>query len=435
MAKGTAFRNIRARELRVQSAAAPPMTSRLQPLAELNTAQSDSFAWVSPDGLRIYFTRQAEPHEKPQTYGATRTSADAPFGPAEYVSSMRHATMSGDELYIVGIDGNRFEPKLHHARRNSVNSDFAPTTVIEELADQANPKSPWLGSNGLNMVFQRKDSVGDYPGKVASDDRTSQTEFVVSRRPSLDSKWSEPRRLPLLDDPLYSDALTWPSISEDGLTLFFCNGGGRFPEVMYATRMHRRSAFGSPRKVAIDGKPLLGRAPRYVEATRELFVTRYSDVDNQSENWDLWVVKDFVPDKRVSFQGHLYQFVADHRTWKEARDECKRMGGHLVVIDSAEENAFVARLISAVGWSDAWIGITDEATEGQWLTVDSKPVSYTNWFTGQPNDKANQEHFALMTNVIAGGESINWRWSDQPNQTQALHKPGFVCEWDGVTED
>ena len=303
MAKGTAFRHIRARDLSAQSANASPSTSRLEPITELNTPHSDSFAWVSPDGLRIYFTRQAEPNEKPQTYRATRTSTDAPFRPAEYLSSMRHAVMSGDELYMIGIDGDRSEVKLHHARRSSVNSDFAPTSVIDELADQANPKSPWLGSNGLNLVFQRKDSVGGYPGKVASDDATSQTEFVLCRRPSIDSKWSEPRRLPLLDDPLYSDALTWPSLSDDGLTLFFCNGGGRFPEVMYATRSHRQSAFGSPRKVAIDGKPLLGRAPRYVEATRELFVTRYSDASGQSENWDLWVVKDFVPDRRASFQG------------------------------------------------------------------------------------------------------------------------------------
>lgn len=101
-----------------------------------------------------------------------------------------------------------------------------------------------------------------------------------------------------------------------------------------------------------------------------------------------------------------------------------------MVIDSAEENAFVAKLIEEAGWQDVWIGITDEAQENKWLTVTGKPVTYFNWLTNQPNNKNKEEHYALMSGpTLPGGEKINWRWSDQPNRTPPQLKPGFVCEW------
>ena len=307
MAKGTAFRNIRAREMQDGSSATFPATSRLEPIREPNTSQHDSFAWVSRDGLRIYFTRHTDAQEKPKTYFAARTHSRMPFGPAQYLISMRHTALSGDELLMVGFNDDHVGAKLHQTRRDRVLSDFAPPTVIEELADQKNAKSPWLSTDGLTLVFQRHDPEGDYPGKASKDNATSQTEFVICDRPSVDSKWSKPRPIPLEDDPLYNDALTWPMLSDDGLTLFFCNGGGRLPEVVYATREHPIHAFADPRKVMFDGQPLLGRAPRYVPATKELVVGRYAGSDNGPENWDLWVVKDFVPEAQSAPWGRPFR--------------------------------------------------------------------------------------------------------------------------------
>jgi hypothetical protein len=83
------------------------------------------------------------------------------------------------------------------------------------------------------------------------------------------------------------------------------------------------------------------------------------------------------------------------------------------------------------GFVDTWIGITDEAEEGDWRAVTGKPLTYMNWSrTGnQPNNKGGGEHFALLSNRTFGQQPLSWTWCDQPNQS-VQHQPGYVCEWD-----
>lgn len=104
-----------------------------------------------------------------------------------------------------------------------------------------------------------------------------------------------------------------------------------------------------------------------------------------------------------------------------------------MIVDSIEENKFVASLVAAAqgNWEDAWIGATDEVQEGRWVWVNGQPLAFTNWFTNQPNNKNNEEHYALMSNHLLGGTGprIAWRWSDQPNVSKQ-HRPGYLCEWD-----
>jgi len=137
------------------------------------------------------------------------------------------------------------------------------------------------------------------------------------------------------------------------------------------------------------------------------------------------------PADAQSYGGHRYKFYDEHLSWKEAKARCEQLGGYLVVPYSAEENAFVGNLVAQAAWQDCWIGITDEGQEDKWRTVQGPPVLYKNWLTigNQPNNKANEEHFALMTNRW-GSASDAWRWCDQPNRALAGHQPGFVCEWD-----
>jgi hypothetical protein len=139
-----------------------------------------------------------------------------------------------------------------------------------------------------------------------------------------------------------------------------------------------------------------------------------------------------APETPVTFQGHAYRFFAESLAWRKAKDRCEELGGHLVVIDSAEENVFVAGLISKAGWKDAWIGITDEEEEGAWRTMAGEPPSYTNWLANQPNDKGGGEDYAIISNRTFG-QPIGWRWCDQPNES-VQHTPGFVCEWDDATD-
>ena len=81
-------------------------------------------------------------------------------------------------------------------------------------------------------------------------------------------------------------------------------------------------------------------------------------------------------------QGELI-FDATLRTWEQAETNAQNLGGHLVSINSAEENAAVR----ALGGSSAlWIGLNDIDSEGTFVWSDGSPVTYTNWVPGEPND-------------------------------------------------
>jgi hypothetical protein len=76
------------------------------------------------------------------------------------------------------------------------------------------------------------------------------------------------------------------------------------------------------------------------------------------------------------------------------------------VIDAIAENQFVAGLMGKAGALDAWIGITDEAVEGEWRTVTGQRQIYTNWSSDQPNNQGQGEHFALISNRTFGTSSM-----------------------------
>lgn len=67
-------------------------------------------------------------------------------------------------------------------------------------------------------------------------------------------------------------------------------------------------------------------------------------------------------------------------------------GGHLVSIGSACENAFVSGI--AGGW--AWIGFTDQDSEGNFVWVNGEPVTYTNWCGDEPNNCCIGEHWTTI---------------------------------------
>ncbi|HTN04001.1 MAG TPA: family 16 glycoside hydrolase [Planctomycetaceae bacterium] len=143
-----------------------------------------------------------------------------------------------------------------------------------------------------------------------------------------------------------------------------------------------------------------------------------------------------IPADRQVFNGHSYKFFPEQLSWKVARARCEAIGGHLVILETPAENAFVAGLVSAGGKVDSWIGATDEGSEGKWRWVDGRDMTWTNWFKRQkqPNNKGGVEHFGVMSNKkLAVGGLIGWEWTDQPSESLPAHQPGYVCEWDALT--
>ena len=120
-----------------------------------------------------------------------------------------------------------------------------------------------------------------------------------------------------------------------------------------------------------------------------------------------------------TFGGHTYYYYPRASTWYEAKKLSENLGGHLVTINSAEEDAFVFSLAER---NPVWIGLTDRDSEGTWTWVTGEPLNYTNWYPGQPDkscsDQEGEESYVNYTAAKTG------QWNDD----SSFRLNGFVCE-------
>ncbi|KPP61677.1 hypothetical protein Z043_120194 [Scleropages formosus] len=76
--------------------------------------------------------------------------------------------------------------------------------------------------------------------------------------------------------------------------------------------------------------------------------------------------------------GKCYYFSSDKMAWNASARSCITMGGHLVMIDSEEEQKFLLGEMSTKMTGDDdkfWIGLSDAEEEGRWLWMDKTPLN------------------------------------------------------------
>lgn len=74
-------------------------------------------------------------------------------------------------------------------------------------------------------------------------------------------------------------------------------------------------------------------------------------------------------------QPHLYRIVSQQTSWTEAKLTCARDGAYLAIPSNATEVPLL---------DGDWMGLTDVAAEGQWLTVRGEAAPFLPWGTGEP---------------------------------------------------
>lgn len=133
------------------------------------------------------------------------------------------------------------------------------------------------------------------------------------------------------------------------------------------------------------------------------------------------------------FNGHTYKMFDDGISWARAKEACEQMGGHLVTITSQQEQDFIESIIPS-GVTYYWIGLTDEASEGDFRWVTGEPLSYNNWLIGQPDNYDNSEHYVTIPSMDL--EYSDWvsyfgQWNDSPDFGNEIHSDtGYICEWE-----
>ena len=153
-------------------------------------------------------------------------------------------------------------------------------------------------------------------------------------------------------------------------------------------------------------------------------------------------VKPPVP-HAVKFEGHWYAFFPDTVNWDDALRICKERGGHLVYIESNEENRFVAELSQQKSGSEKfgiWIGAKNHKGEWKWLDGKSVSANFANWGRGnkpglapnEPTHPAGQMTVECRskkyegTFTSANGKILSKWWDG----VRMEHLQAFVCEWE-----
>jgi hypothetical protein len=85
--------------------------------------------------------------------------------------------------------------------------------------------------------------------------------------------------------------------------------------------------------------------------------------------------------------GHVYKLLAVAENWgtQEAACQATSASSHLAIPDNIMELTDLDTLAAVTSY---WVGITDAATEGTWLTVTGQPQTYLPWQPPAPDNAA-----------------------------------------------
>ena len=145
-----------------------------------------------------------------------------------------------------------------------------------------------------------------------------------------------------------------------------------------------------------------------------------------------------LPDEFIPYNGHTYAFYDannyEFESYQEVADFCRKMKGHLAVINDRAENNFLFNKLREKQIITAYFGYSDEKEEGKWEWSDvgstfenwtkvggwSLPDNGSEW--GGDEDYAEFNYEKDKPGIPSDGT-----WNDATFQENTTT---FICEWD-----
>lgn len=131
---------------------------------------------------------------------------------------------------------------------------------------------------------------------------------------------------------------------------------------------------------------------------------------------------------KFQYDGHSYQlFRLYDITGIDVVSFCYNQGGYFAHINNESENQFLASTIGSLGYDIVYFGYSDEQSEGDWYWIDGEYSSFVNWCSGEPNNEAGEEHYALI--------SPDGTWNDGKLERDSRGGAIILCEWNTSFEN
>jgi len=384
---------------------------------------------LSADGLRLYVRGGLTSSPDPRVgLVMSRTSTNATFGPPEpvpglgfvptYVSSF---SVSRDETEVytqVRLAGPPAHHDVYRATRGTPTGPFGPASAVTELNDPvANDYHPYLRMDALELLF------------VSARSGTPRL-YRATRNDSHDTTWRAPEQLHLgTTESITGEAS--PSLSEDGLTLFFARDLA-LGRVVFMARRASSDVATFTDVVEVTDLNYGGAVSLFAtvsERTAEVFFVSnraWSPGAGGDTIWRARICRDApcpnvpiaCPSAARSPDGlHCYT-SSPAANYGTVRGACSSLGDAFVVeIHSAAEQAFVWDTFGTA--SGIWLGLeqTGAADVFAWRT--GAPLVFGVWAPGEPNPGAEESQVAMTAAGTPPG-----RWFDISGSPSI----GGVCE-------
>lgn len=121
-----------------------------------------------------------------------------------------------------------------------------------------------------------------------------------------------------------------------------------------------------------------------------------------------------------------YEVIVSDKTWIQAYDDAVARGGHLAVINSADEQRTIEDLVDKYDTlHTVWLGGVFKNKSLSW--INGQDVTYTQWGSGEPNNETGDEDYLDMYEL-----DNRWYWNDVPNDIKQYYsgKMGYVVEYE-----
>jgi Tol biopolymer transport system component len=264
-----------------------------------NTSYYEATQWVSSDSLEFFFHSTRPPSQGQDLWVATRSGAEDQWGEALHLGPVINSPLldwgpsistGGLELYFCssregGIAGDNPFDIWMTSRATRGDAWGEPVNLGSPINTTFGEASPCISGDSLLLFF-----ASDRPGGYGGGD------IWVTTRTNKDDPWGEPVNLgSTVNSPAFE---LFPSISSDGLTLFFTSGflsyparpgGFGGPDLWVTKRASKDSHWGEP----VNLGPLVNTAaeeacPYISPDASTLYFS--SDRPGGLGNFDLWQV-------------------------------------------------------------------------------------------------------------------------------------------------
>uniref|UniRef100_A0A8C5D8K6 C-type lectin domain-containing protein n=1 Tax=Gadus morhua TaxID=8049 RepID=A0A8C5D8K6_GADMO len=120
--------------------------------------------------------------------------------------------------------------------------------------------------------------------------------------------------------------------------------------------------------------------------------------------------------------GKCYLTIEEPKHYHEANEDCIAQGGTLATPRDVNENNELKDYAkrSSPGSKDFWIGVADIVKEGQYVDVNSMPISFWNWDRSKKQPTGTKRESCVVLSVAAQG-----KWYDEVCRSQKK----YICEY------